>query len=69
MKMQFTFWKSDFRGQAYDQLLDILKQYALKGEGYWFIVKTNFVRAYLPETEYEWIMGHVANYGLTTVNR
>lgn len=69
MKMQFTFWNSDFTGEAYDQLLDILKQYALKGEGYWFIVKTNFVRAYLPETEYERIMGHVANYGLTSVNQ
>lgn len=30
MKMQFTFWKSDFTGEAYDQLLDILKQYALR---------------------------------------
>lgn len=69
MKMQFTFWKSDFTGEAYDQLIDILKQYATKGRGYWFDVKTHFVRAYPPEDEYEWIMNHVANFGLTSINK
>lgn len=69
MKFQVTFWKSDFLGESYDQLLSILKQYACKGEGYWFIVKTNFVRAYLPEADYEWIMENVANYGNPAINK
>ena len=69
MKMQFTFWKRDFTGDAYDDLLDILKDYALKGEGYWYIIKPNFIRAYLPENEYEYIMNKIANYGNTTRNK
>lgn len=68
MKFQVTFWKSDFVGENYDQLIAILKQYATKGEGYWFVVKTNFVRAYIPESEYEWIMDNVANYGYSKIN-
>lgn len=56
MKFQVTFWKSEFFGESYDHLLSILKQYACKGDGYWFIVKTNFVRAYMHEADYEWIM-------------
>lgn len=67
--MQVTFWKADFVGENYDQLLAILKQYASKGEGFWFIVKTNFVRAYLPEIDYEWIMSNVANYGNLDINK
>ncbi len=37
MNGQVTFWKSDFVGDNYEQLLSILKQYACKGEGYWFV--------------------------------
>lgn len=69
MKFQVTFWKSDFVGSNYEQLLEILKQYACRGEGYWFIVKANFVRAYLPEGDYEWIMNNVANYGNPEINK
>ena len=69
MRMQVTFWKSDFIGDSYEQLIAILKQYACKGEVFWFIVKTNFVRAYLPEYDYTWIMEHVANYGNPEINK
>lgn len=69
MNGQVTFWKSDFVGDNYEQLIAILKQYACKGEGYWFVVKANFVRALLPEDEYEWIMANVANYGNPDINK
>ena len=69
MKVQVTFWKSDFVGDNYEQLIAILKQYACKGEGYWFKVKANFVCAFLPEDEYEWIMSNVANYGNPNINK
>ena len=69
MNGQATFWKSDFVGDNYEQLIEILKQYACKGEGYWFEVKANFVRALLPEDEYEWIMANVANYGNPNINK
>ena len=60
-----TFWKSDFAGETLQQLTEILKQYAVKGNGSWFILHTNFIEAGLPEFEdYSWIMDNVANYGL-----
>ncbi len=63
------FWKSDFVGPNYDQLIDILKQEAVKGEGYWFMVKTNFVVACIRNDQYYWIMEHVANYGDPNINK
>lgn len=64
-----TFWKSDFVGENYNQLIDILRQHAIKGKGYWFDVKTNMITAMLPEQDYEWIMNHVANYGDENINK
>lgn len=69
MKASVTFWKSDFAGENYEQLIGILQQYALKGEGYWYELKQNFVYACLPEKEYEWIMENVANYGNPNFNK
>lgn len=65
-----TFWKSDFAGDNLEQLREILKQYAVKGVGFWFKDKANFIQACLPsEDSYEWIMEHVANYGNTSRNK
>lgn len=65
-----TFWKTDFLGDNLEQLTAILKQYAVKGVGCWFIDKTNFIEASLPgEDDYKWIMNHVANYGNPETNK
>lgn len=67
---QVTFWKSDFAGANLEQLIAILKQYAVKGIGCWFIEKTNFIIAAMPdESSYEWVMFNVANYGDTSINK
>lgn len=68
MRMQVTFWREDFVGTSYDQLLEHLKKLADKGEGFWFIVKARYVRAYITETDYEWIMDNIPNYGFETNN-
>lgn len=65
-----TFWKSDFIGENFDQLVAILKQYALKGIGCWFVDKTSFIQAALPdESHYTWIMDNVANFGNLNLNK
>lgn len=65
-----TFWKSDFAGESLQQLSDILTQYSTKGIGCWFINKSNFIQACLPEeSDYIWIMDKVANYGDVNINR
>lgn len=65
-----TFWKADFAGGNLEQLIAILKQYAVKGIGSWFIDKTNFIIAGLEdEQSYIWIMENVANYGNIEINK
>ena len=66
---QVTFWKSDFAGENYEQLIAILKQDAVKGIGAWFIFKTNFISAFIDEGQYEFIMNNVANYGNPELNK
>jgi len=66
---QVTFWKSDFVGENYEQLIAILKQDAVKGVGAWFIIKTNFISAFIDEGQYEFIMSNVANYGNPELNK
>lgn len=64
------FWKSDFVGDNLEQLIAILKQYAVKGVGCWFDVKENFIDAMLPgEDHYTFIMNNVANYGNPEINK
>ena len=57
-----TFWKSDFKEESIDWLMETLKAYAAKGIGCWFATKTNFIDAFIPEDEYEFIMSKVATY-------
>jgi hypothetical protein len=64
-----TFWKNDFAGDNLEQLTAILKGYAVTGKGYWFIDYHNYIQANLPESDYLWIMEHVANYGNTQINK
>jgi cytochrome b subunit of formate dehydrogenase len=65
-----TFWNADFIGDNHQQLIAILQQYACKGIGCWYITKTNFIQAMLPdESDYTWIMEHVANFGNTKLNK
>ena len=65
-----TFHKSDFVGNNLFQLIDILKQYATKGIGCYFINYKNFIQSCLPnESDYTWIMEHVANYGNLNINK
>ncbi len=67
--IQVTFWKSDFIGANLEQLVAILKQDAVKGVGSWFILKTNFIQAFIEEDQYEFIMQNVANYGDPELNK
>ena len=67
--IQVTFWKSDFIGDNLEQLVAILKQDAVKGTGNWFILKTNFIQAFIEEDQYEFIMQNVANYGDPELNK
>jgi hypothetical protein len=67
--IQVTFWKSDFIGANLEQLVAILKQDALKGVGSWFILKTNFIQAFIEEDQYKFIMQNVANYGDPELNK
>ena len=53
MKMQVTFWKECFTDERVKQLLDRLQKLASKGEGYWYIEKPRYIRAYLTEADYE----------------
>lgn len=62
MKMQVTFWKECFTHDGVKQLLDRLKKLASKGEGYWYIEKPRYIRAYLTEADYEWLMDNIINY-------
>lgn len=64
MRMQVTFWLDDFTGESYNQLLDRLKKLATKGEGFWYITKPSYIRAYITEADYEWIMENIPNYGI-----
>jgi hypothetical protein len=64
-----TFWKNDFAGDNLEQLTAILKGYAVKGKGYWFIDQYNYIHANLPESDYTWIMKHVANYDNIQINK
>lgn len=67
--IQVTFWKSDFIGANLEQLVAILKQDAVKGVGSWFILKTNFIQAFIEEDQYKFIMQNVANYGDPELNK
>jgi hypothetical protein len=66
---EFTFWKSDFKGENLDRLPDILKQYAVMGKGYWFLQHKSHIRSGLTESACAWIMEHVANCGNTDINK
>ena len=64
MRMQVTFWIEDFAGAAYERLIEHLKKLSNKGEGFWYITKARYVRAYITETDYEWIMDNIPSYGV-----
>lgn len=63
MKMQVTFWKECFTPDGVKQLLDRLRRLASKGEGYWYIEKPRYIRAYITEADYEWLMDNMLTYG------
>lgn len=63
MKMQVTFWKECFTTDGVKQLLDRLQKLAGKGEGYWYIEKPRYIRAYITEADYEWSMDNMLTYG------
>lgn len=61
MRMQVTFWIGSFSADAYEKLIKRLKTLSLKGEGFWYMTKPNYVRAYITEADYEWIMSNIAD--------
>ena len=59
VRMQVTFWRACFTDDAYAKLIERLKKIATKGEGFWFMERPNYVRAYLTEADYERIMDDI----------
>lgn len=61
-EVKVTFWKSDFKGDSLEWLIENLRTFSAQGKGYWFCIKTNFIEAFLPLAEYEFAMNSIATY-------